>query len=679
MISMNKRFCRKYLDPEWKPNLNSGVLYLSQITYVVHTDVKNIAGHRTLLLYFYATEKIKAGVIKPSLIVFQTLYEYFTYDQLDETKTRWRVSCIDNIYVDSSHYYCPSIDKKSCFYSRKDELRVMQFCKNHAKTGFEAIYHLQTYLFTAKCRQRKEAKELKIKNRMKPIRPYPKDIEKWAIKEVFPAHAFYTYKKHKKQQLCYCTNCKTENLISGVRHAHSGVCPNCGRMITFHAMGRHPRVYDQITTQYIDKVGNEYLLRIIKGSVSYTNNYTKPEYRFWENARCFISAKNQRLYTEPYYHSYSFNSYPWRAGARPHMNKWQYHFESDVCGNLYTKNLDKLFQSSPWQYCPIKDFYEFDREPLEVLPFMRTYLQSPMLEYLVKLRLYRLAADFVYQRSEGFSSYNNCLNTSGKSLRDVLKVSPTYLPLMQAINISMKTCSLLQKIIAKGIVVNEDLLRWCQKHDIYDADDLAICLRHMSAYKMIQYLQQQHDELKAIVVPFAYQPYGTMNSVFTLYKDYIYLCEMMKYDLSNTIVLYPNHLKEVHDNTAKLFDEDKVRIYNQCIADSYSELTKQYQFKKHGMLIKVPQTSDDIVAEGQALHHCVNSYVERVAKKQCSILFLREKEQPDKPFYTIEIRKEEVVQVRGFDNCDPSPKVRRFIEEWQKKKVHSAAAMLKAA
>lgn len=78
----------------------------------------------------------------------------------------------------------------------------------------------------------------------------------------------------------------------------------------------------------------------------------------------------------------------------------------------------------------------------------------------------------------------------------------------------------------------------------------------------------------------------------------------------------------------------------------------------------------DIVAEGNALQHCVGGYVSRVAKKECIILFLRHADTPETSFFTIEVRGGVVAQVRGMQNCSPTPEVKSFMDVWEKKVLH---------
>jgi hypothetical protein len=68
----------------------------------------------------------------------------------------------------------------------------------------------------------------------------------------------------------------------------------------------------------------------------------------------------------------------------------------------------------------------------------------------------------------------------------------------------------------------------------------------------------------------------------------------------------------------------------------------------------------------------VGTYVERVAKGKTNIVFLRKKEQIEKPFYTLEIRNGVIVQSRGFDDVDPTDDVKKAIDRFKTKKLNLA-------
>ncbi len=128
-------------------------------------------------------------------------------------------------------------------------------------------------------------------------------------------------------------------------------------------------------------------------------------------------------------------------------------------------------------------------------------------------------------------------------------------------------------------------------------------------------------------------------------------------------------MQQAHDDASKLFDRKKVQRYNDKILSDYPALAKKFRMSKKGLMIVPPKSAEEIVAEGQALHHCVGGYVSRVASNETVILFLREKKQPDIPFYTIEVMDGEVAQIRGQNNCRPTPKVESYMEIWKQEKL----------
>ena len=97
----------------------------------------------------------------------------------------------------------------------------------------------------------------------------------------------------------------------------------------------------------------------------------------------------------------------------------------------------------------------------------------------------------------------------------------------------------------------------------------------------------------------------------------------------------------------------------------------KYEAKDVDFIIKVPEKPEDIVIEGSELHHCVASYVPKIANGMTNIVFVRRKEKPDEPFFTVEVDNNKIIQqVHGLSNCNISSVegLLDFVEEWAKKK-----------
>lgn len=86
----------------------------------------------------------------------------------------------------------------------------------------------------------------------------------------------------------------------------------------------------------------------------------------------------------------------------------------------------------------------------------------------------------------------------------------------------------------------------------------------------------------------------------------------------------------------------------------YSKTLKERQFWNYEddtYSIFVPVKLQDIVKEGESLHHCVGGYVDNHAKGHTTVCFLRKKDNLEKSFYTIEVSPDKVLrQIHGSCN-----------------------------
>ena len=85
-----------------------------------------------------------------------------------------------------------------------------------------------------------------------------------------------------------------------------------------------------------------------------------------------------------------------------------------------------------------------------------------------------------------------------------------------------------------------------------------------------------------------------------------------------------------------------------------------------GLILRVPRDTQEIKNEGAALHHCVGTYVDRVAKGQTHIFFVRRVEEPDTPYFTMEYNNGRVIQCRGNHNCGMPASVKAFVAAFEK-------------
>ena len=89
----------------------------------------------------------------------------------------------------------------------------------------------------------------------------------------------------------------------------------------------------------------------------------------------------------------------------------------------------------------------------------------------------------------------------------------------------------------------------------------------------------------------------------------------------------------------------------------------------------MPKGAQEIMDEGRILKHCVAGYADRHMQGQVTILFMREAAAPDKPFLTIEMDGNRLVQIHGYRNeglysakgrfaPDPREVHREWLDTW---------------
>jgi len=95
--------------------------------------------------------------------------------------------------------------------------------------------------------------------------------------------------------------------------------------------------------------------------------------------------------------------------------------------------------------------------------------------------------------------------------------------------------------------------------------------------------------------------------------------------------------------------------------------TINYSFSDDTFTIVVPSKPEDLSKEGASLHHCVGSYISRVANGENLIIFCRKKDVPEEPLLTIDIKDNRINQVEGLCRRNPNVIEKEFIHKFATK------------
>ena len=198
----------------------------------------------------------------------------------------------------------------------------------------------------------------------------------------------------------------------------------------------------------------------------------------------------------------------------------------------------------------------------------------------------------------------------------------------------------------------------------------------MPVLKLIRYLDAQS---KTCHMDSLEQTWGTWH-------DYLSAAQAMQYPLHRDNVLLPHDLARAHETAteahrrklqadrAKSADQRK-RERMDAYAKRKKELDKKYAYENGNFLIRVPESAEEIVTEGQKLKHCVGGYANRHVEGVATILFMRRKDAPNTPWLTVEMNGNRMIQIHGYRNeglytgkgrfaPDPREVYRAWLDQW---------------
>lgn len=218
-----------------------------------------------------------------------------------------------------------------------------------------------------------------------------------------------------------------------------------------------------------------------------------------------------------------------------------------------------------------------------------------------------------------------------------------------------------------GKKISDKALTWLETKEIC-VKDFREVLGVMSLEQAVNYIERQCRE--------SYKGWNA-GQVISQYKDYLGMCRKLGKDLSDALVYRPRDLRRRHGEAVTAVAERDAEIRAEEYSARYREaedvlqrIRGKYEFQGEEFFIRVPQRIVEIVKEGQALHHCAGStdrYFDRIKQEETYICFLRKSEEPETPFYTIEVEPGGTIrQHRGmFDEEPELDKVKPFLRQWQ--------------
>lgn len=491
-------------------------------------------------------------------------------------------------------------------------------------------------------------------------------VVKYSTDKVFLSSRYMFIHREGKQQYGYCTHCKQSFKTDGLRrHNTQARCPMCQSKCTVKGAnyGRS-RMIDEVYFVYYEKsVFNPKAIvaRGIYAVRDYRFDYRHVETQFKVKAMYVFEPGNSISISRSVYYSGAWHGKygECRAGEWERCKSVFSEASKDHLSNIPSfcsyDSIEQAVKDTPFSWSGYESYLYAD-----MVKFFDLYAKYPCVEYLTKLGFTSLVQD----KLNGERTYS-AINWRGKNLFKVLKITKKELNEIKSQKINLDFLSLKIFQIGKKDGSNLSIV---EAHKMalsysYYFRELEKTLAHInsSLRKANNYLNKQHEKDS--------RNYYSVQSALTAWRDYVADCITLEMDLNDEQVLYPRNLHNAHQNTIKQIKVKADEKLNEEIRKRLKSLEK-YRFEYQGLIIRPVISTNELIAEGKALHHCVGTYADRYAKGETNIFVIRNTSSLDKPFYTVEIRKNKIFQVRGKNNCSSDESVSSFIEAYKREKLN---------
>lgn len=561
-----------------------------------------------------------------------------------------------------------------CIYADGAETVILDYLGAAGCTGLQAIDKEEQEILGAKRQKRYDKITRIIDERMAVISDKPPAaFFDWIRDTVYLNERYFIYTRtpKAKEQSGACSFCKTA-FSAPAKNGKTTVCPKCGSVLRCCSRGRCGDEIDYWhNVSYVERVTDTDGKPAIVERVFYTKS-TIAHVQNWETSldMKIYSSEVERRFYDP---DNEFTSKINEAG--------EYHYYQDTflqsgqmrwCSNnqgnpiwrggisVYPNNLDVILRDAD---CRLKNVELSIIARNVVGSFLKLYAtlkKFPVIENLVKQGLANLAEEmtaswdgFYGQCSFHHKWFSNHIIIDARSAAEFLCVSRPEIAEFAAINITPHEYHVYME--AKETFGTADLGDICLLCEDYEhtTDEIVDIMRFgVRPQKLLSYLAKQeklHKNAELVIT----------------FRDYLKAAKKL-YGSLNADTRYPADLVKEHDRITALLKEKKDEIQMRMLARRV-KLLKEFEFSDKEFAIFPLRTVEDFINESRQLKHCVKTYIDRCAEGSTNIFALRRTEEPEKPYFTVNIANDgHLIQNRGFGNCAAPEKVKRFVNKWLK-------------
>lgn len=488
----------------------------------------------------------------------------------------------------------------------------------------------------------------------------PEGFEQYCEDHIFPESFLFFAKQGKGgRRQGRCGSCgRSFRVKKDIKHNTRGVCPRCGKPVTYKGDWYRQDLAQTRKICVAYRVDGQLLIRWVNVTRDFTYPDCKRKYSFEDSALNLHlnTPKGQRLY------GYVYQRRPYGYGK-----EWLIRGNEPCVAEsfVYTENLHKVFGQIYYKV-DLKDGLENQKNPISFHWLLNALRDSHVAEYLFKLGMVTLAQNYERLRidlKEGEKpTFSKCLGVNGQ-----------YRQMYSKLDINVQEHLIIKA--SREQVTEQDIQDWRRLRDnSCSSGTVTEWLPHMSFRKFLNYFEKQKQLHRK----------ETLYHIVCWYRDYIGMSRTLQVDLSNKQVRFPKDIKDAHDKLLPRSNAKKAEVENGIFANAVAAIYPTLpftQYEKDGFCIRLPQLRSDLTSEGQSLHHCVGgeTYYKRHIAGESLIYFIRKTEKPEIPFFTMELRMDDlrIMQLYGYRDKGAPKEVRAFAESMVR--AMKAAARRKSA
>lgn len=292
---------------------------------------------------------------------------------------------------------------------------------------------------------------------------------------------------------------------------------------------------------------------------------------------------------------------------------------------------------------------------------------EPVLEYLLKCGLHRMAMEVIDKHWYGTKFPH------AETMEQALRVDKQRVNRLKQINGSFRELDWLRYEQMTGRKVSAEDLQFFMKHGI-DCNDTYRGTRAMLSFIPSPTAFRHYLEKQAKMTG------DTYGQTIETYYDYIRMADEQGLNLASEIFYKPKNLADAHNACVRVAHEQEYEIRAKEVAEKFPGVTatlqrirEKYEYDNGTFAVVMPENILDIIAEGRALGHCIDTtdrYFERIQNDVTYLGFLRRSDARQRSWYTLEFEPGGTVrQQRTTGNNQKKADTEEympFIREWQR-------------